>query len=186
MTPLDDLNISLRTALEAMEAPSANELIAKAMDVPTRDYVGSLEDAMSLVPIGSWFRWNHFGFEFTPNVAVEGQPFSNAVDYYGPGHREGRPISFEAMGFDSPDTRKALPRLVCKAVLKARRAAVLKAMARRDGRPYLVQTGKGPLLVTPEGTFGEIPADKYLTADCRLVPHDPDIYGPARIEDPDA
>lgn len=188
MTSFDDISLCLRDALAALfplvDRATANDLIAKSMDVPPLDYVGSLDDAMSLIPVGSWFSWSHLGFNYVPSVSVDGQPFSNAVDYYGSGHRKGRPIAFEAMGIDSVETRKELPQLVCKAVLKARRAAVLKAMAKRDGRMYLVQTGKGPLLVTPEGAFLEIPSDKHVTADCQLVAYDPDVHGNVRIADP--
>lgn len=116
-----------------------------------------------------------------------GGAWSNAVDHYAEdGHREGAPVAYEATGYDSSETRAALPRLVCTAVMMARRAAVLKERARREGRHHVVQTGQGPLVATPEGRLAEIPSGSYLTADGRLVPHDERVHGGARVEEPDA
>ena len=151
------------------------------------DYVGDLPTAMGLLPQGTWFRWNHFGFQVVPNRPMAGDAWSNALDHYPKdGPREGAPVAYEVAAYDSEETRRNLPRLVLGAILMARRAAILKERARREGRYLLVQTGQGPLAATPEGQLQEIASDTYLTADGRLVPHDPALHGGARIEAPDA
>lgn len=151
------------------------------------DYTGCLYDAMTLLPIGTWFNWNHFGFSVVPNIPVEGGMFSNATDYHSEGPlRNGAPVSYEASAFDSHETRRSLPRSVCRAALMARRTPILKALAVRNGRFYVVQTGHGPMVATPEGTLADIPSSTYLTADGRLVPWDEAVHGHGRVEDPDA
>ncbi len=172
----EDLNAAMGEVLEASGASLAG-----------RDLAGSLADAMSLLPYGSWFNWNHFGFSYVPNRPVPGIPMSNATDYYPEGGmRDGAPVAYEAMGFDSQETRARLPRLVCQAVFMAWRAPILKELARRNGRHYVVQTGQGPLLASPEGKLVEIPFDTYVAADGSLVPYDEERHGAARIEAPDA
>ena len=100
---------------------------------------------------------------------------------------DGRPISYEAMGYDSAGMREALPGLACISVLRAWRAGALKAMSMRDGRIHVVQTGHGPLAAMPDGHLAEIPFDTRLTADGRLVPYVEAEHGVlGRIEDPDA
>ncbi len=141
-TPGDEVNRCLARILEE-----------EGRDATPRDWAGDLLDAMSLLPHGSWFRWNHFGFHYVPTEASTKGPWSNGTDYLPDdgflGH--GGPVGYEAMGHDSDESRRMLPRLVLQAVMMARRAGLLKSLARRDGRPYLVQTGNGPLLAMPEG-----------------------------------
>lgn len=176
-TPGDEVNRCLVRILEA-----------EGRDATPRDWAGDLVDAMSLLPHGSWFRWNHFGFEYVPTEASPNGPWSNGTDYLPDDGflQHGGPIGYEAMAYDSEENRARLPRIVLEAVMMARRAGLLKALAHRDGRPHLVQTGKGPLLAMPGGGLARIPHDRYFTADGRLVPHDPDAHGGARVEAPDA
>lgn len=191
---LNGLYAKLLVALRDREAPAGplnaamGEILAlHGEDIGGRDLADDLVDAMSLLPYGTWFHWNHFGFQVVPNRPVPGVPMTNATDYYPEGGmRDGAPVAYEAMGFDSRETRERLPRLVCQAVFMSRRAPLLKALARRDGRFYVVQTGQGPLLASPEGKLVEVPYDAYVTADGRVVPHDEKAHGHARIEAPDA
>jgi hypothetical protein len=189
---LDGLYAELIPALRSGEAPSAelNAGIARILreqdgaavgEVP--DYVGDLPTAMGLMPLGTWFNWNHFGFQVVPNRPVGGGEWSNAVDYHAEdGHREGAPIAYEVMAYDSAGTRASLPRIVCQAVMMARRAAVRKERARREGRHYHVDTGQGPLVATPEGRLVEMGRESFLTADGRVVPYDPALHGTIRYE----
>ena len=150
-----------------------------------RDWADDLRDAMSLIPYGGWFHWNHFGFSYVPTTVHGGGAFSNGADYMPDGWPHGgRPVSYEAMAMDSEAARARLPRLVCTAVALSWRTPVRKALARLRNRHYVVQTGKGPLVATPEGTLVPIPSGMFLTAAGAMVRHDEEVHGPGSVEVP--
>lgn len=194
---LDEVDEAYCTLLVDLRDPSGtmdatlNDRIERAFQgrgdaVASRDYVGVLADAMTLVPLGAWFHWSHLGFSVIPTRLAQGVPMSDAVDHHPEGSMsEGAPVAYEASATDSAESRAALPRMVCLAVTLARRAAVIKALARRDGRHRLVQTGGGPLIASSDGVLVELPQGCRLTRDGRIVPHD-GRDGTAWIEDPHA
>ncbi len=195
---LDALDEALRTLILDLRRPDAgsdadlNRRIGRVASGDAdanvgKDYVADLAAAMSLLPIGTWFHWSHLGFSVILTKPVAGAPVTNATDYHPEGAMNaGAPVSYEASARDSVEARASLPRLVCQATMMARRAQVAKALARRDGRHRLVQTGHGPMLASPGGKLVHLPHDSRFTSDGRIVPHDDEKDGPARIEDPDA
>ena len=125
-----------------------------------------IDFCVSLISKDWWYHWSHLEFVITPIIDHESGCFSNPQYTI-----SGKGISFSVMlaGYESTPIHEKL----CLGIIGAYAKYLLAILRIKEAKAkdtYMhIDTGRGPIMVSPEGVLSSIPWDKCLMLDGSLA-----------------